>query len=153
MRKAKENKIHTAVETSGFAPQKVIEKLFPLVDLWLWDIKAVPEKYPQLTGVPFGPIGENLKFIAASHSRIILRCPLVPGINDEEKHLLNIARLANELDGVQGIDLEPYHPMGEGKCFQLGRALTFHAEFASDSDKQRWKQTVSSNTPIPVNLF
>ena len=150
---AKSAGLHTAVETSGFAPREQIQKLFPLVDLWLWDIKCSPEKHKDLTGVPFEPILENLISVAAANGKIILRCPLVPGVNDEDAHMLNIARLANEVAGVQEIDLEPYHPMGEGKSSQLGRTESFHAAFASANDKLRWKNTISAHTQTPVHLY
>ena len=49
---AKAARLHTCVETSGFAPWEQIEPLIPLVDLWLWDIKAPPEMHERLIGVP-----------------------------------------------------------------------------------------------------
>ena len=152
LKAAKKADIHTAVETSGFAPWEQIRALLPLVDLWLWDVKAAPEKHEKLTGVPAEPILENLKKLDAAGASIILRCPLVPGVNDEETALHHIAALANELGHVQQIDLEPYHPLGEGKSGNLGRETVFHSEFASEADKKRWKETISSLTNVPIHI-
>ena len=44
LKAAKASGIHTAVETSGFAPWERIDELLPLVDLWLWDIKLMDEE-------------------------------------------------------------------------------------------------------------
>ena len=152
LKAAKEASIHTAVETSGFAPWDRIRELLPLVDLWLWDVKAVPEKHEKLTGVPAEPILENLKKLDAAGASIILRCPLVPGVNDEDAALHHIAALANALGHVQQIDLEPYHPLGEGKSSNLGRKDVFHAPFASEADKKRWIETLSSLTQVPLHM-
>lgn len=153
LKAAREKKLHTAIETSGFAPWKEIEKLLPLTDLWLWDVKAAPGDHQRLTGVPFEPILENLRKVSASGAAIILRCPLVPGVNDTEEHLISIADLANTLEGVEGIDLEPYHPMGEGKGVQLGRGTVFHAEFASEADKERWREILKKHTSVNFNIY
>ena len=152
LKAAKDAGLHTAVETSGFAPWERINELLPLVDLWLWDVKAVPEKHEKLTGVPAQPILENLKKLDQSGASIMLRCPLVPGINDEDVALNHIADLANTLKNVQRIDLEPYHPMGEGKSRNLGRQDVFHAQFASDADKKRWCEEIAALTRIPFHI-
>ncbi len=150
---AKANLLHTAVETCGFAPWEHIEQLLGSTDLWLYDIKAVPEKHRELTGVSFDLILDNLKKLAGSGANIVLRCPLVPGINDEEAHLLQIARLAGQLKNIQEINLEPYHPLGESKGELMGRCDIFHASFASEADQERWKKIISSHTAIPCRII
>ena len=152
LKASKEAGIHTAVETSGYAPWDRIRELLPLVDLWLWDVKTVPEKHEKLTGVSAGPILENLKKIDQSGASVILRCPLVPGVNDSEAELRHIASLANGHRSVRQIDLEPYHPLGENKSRSLGRESVFHSEFASESDKSRWREMISSQTKVPVHI-
>ena len=152
LKAAKDAGIHTAVETSGFSPWERIREMLPLVDLWLWDVKAVPKKHEKLTGVPAQPILDNLKKLDQSGASIMLRCPLVPGINDEDAALHHIADLANTLKNVQRIDLEPYHPMGEGKSRNLGRSDVVHAPFASEDDKKRWQQVISSRSGVPIHI-
>lgn len=115
LRDAKANGLHTAIETSGFAPWEKIRALCPFVDLWLWDVKASPDTHEKLTGVPSSIILDNLRHLDETGAKIILRCPMIPGINDGQAELLRIAELANTLHGVRQIDLEPYHPLGEGK--------------------------------------
>ena len=148
---AKSEGIHTAVETSGFAPRERIEALLPLVDLWLWDVKAPPSLHEKLVGCPAEPILDNLAFIAARGAAIVLRCPLVPNVNDSDEALANIAHLAETTPGVRRIDIEPYHPLGEGKCRRLGRAKVFSAPFASDADKARWVAVISSQTNVTIH--
>lgn len=152
LKAAKKAGVHTAVETCGFASWKSMQELLPLVDLWLWDVKTIPEKHEELTGVPAEPILANLKQLDQSGASIVLRCPLVPGVNDSDAELRHIAKLANAHPHVQRIDLEPYHPMGEGKERKLGRTSVFHSDFASDADKTRWRETISALTGTLVHI-
>ena len=65
---------------------------------------------------------ENARKIASSgKTRLIIRVPVVPGFNDTERELLDIARFADSLPGVEEIDILPYHNFGEGKYTGLGR--------------------------------
>ena len=52
----------------------------------------------------------------------MLRCPIVPGLNDREDHFAGIARLARELPRLAGVEVMPYHRLGESKVerFALG---------------------------------
>lgn len=152
LKAAKQAGLHTAVETSGFASADRIAALEPLVDLWLWDVKASPEKHEKLTGVPAAPILANLEKLNRDGAEIVLRCPLVPGVNDSDEDLRHIAELANRFERVKRIDLEPYHPMGEGKSRNLGRKDIFRAPFASEEEKARWKQFLTSQTKTEVHL-
>ena len=149
---AKAEGIHTAVETSGFAPRERVEALLPLVDLWLWDVKAPPARHRELTGAEAAPILDNLAFIAAHGAAIVLRCPLVPGVNDGDDAIAHIANLAEITSGVRRIDVEPYHPMGEGKSRRLGRKNGFTAPFASEADKARWVDGLRRRTARPVHV-
>ena len=134
--------IHTAVETSGYAPREVVGALLPLVDLWLWDVKAHPSRHKELVGGDAEPILENLAFLAAHGAKAVLRCPLVPGVNDSDEALRHIRRLAEDTPGVVGVDIEPYHPLGEDKNRRLGRTGYFTAPFATEADKRRWRSAL-----------
>ena len=124
----------------------------PLVDLWLWDVKTTPEKHEELTGVPSEQILENLKQLDQSGASTILRCPLVPGVNDSDAKLKYIATLANVHSHIRQIDLEPYHPMVENKGEALGKENVFHSEFATQTDKIRGCKMISSLTQTPVHI-
>ena len=115
-------------------------------------MKASPAKHEKLTGVPAEPILSNLEKLNGSGGEIVLRCPLVSGVNDGDEDLRHIAGLANRFDHIRRIDLEPYHPMGEGKSRSLGRTDVFHASFASEEDKKRWNQVIRSLTKTEVHL-
>ena len=124
--KAKAAGLHTAIETSGFAAAKTVESLFPCVDLWLYDIKALKAaKYQEYTSRPLAPSMDNLRRIDKGHAEgktggIVLRCSMIPGLNDSYDDLRQIGALADELRSVRQVDVEPYVPYGIDKAKRLG---------------------------------
>ena len=121
LRAAKAEGLHTAVETSGFAPWKDLDALAGSVDLFLYDIKETdPERHREFTGVPNESILGNLRKLHAGGARIALRCPIIPACNDREDHFAGIAALMRELPGLAETELLAYHPLGQGKGARLG---------------------------------
>lgn len=116
---AKNAGIRTAVETSGAVPRAALEKVVARCDLFLFDIKTVPERYRTLTGADPELIFSNLHFLSDSGCRIILRVPLVNGKNVEDKLLAFLKKLSC-MQGVKCIDILPYHDMGRGKASMAG---------------------------------
>ena len=147
---AKRNDLHTAVETCGFATWEAVSSLLPLVDLWLWDVKAAPHHHRELTGVDCASILENLRKLDAAGASTVLRCPLVPGVNDTEADLAHIAAVANSLKHVRRIDLEPYHPLGENKCVQLGGEPRYRGKFAASDVVEKALAALGELTSIPA---
>ena len=121
LRLSKAAGIHTAIETSGYAPRKVIESVEPFVDLWLYDIKLLdPANCLKYTERPLKPVLENMRHLDAAKRRIVMRCPMIPGINDSEAEIKARGALADELDAVESIDVLPYVPYGIDKAHRLG---------------------------------
>ena len=122
---AKTEELHTCIETCGFASKEVLREAAKYTDLFLFDIKETDDaRHQELTGVPFTPISENLHYLSSLGASIILRCPLIPGINDREEHLAEIARLAAEL-AVQEVNVMAYHRLGDGKYDAIGTENPF----------------------------
>ncbi|MEM3227104.1 MAG: glycyl-radical enzyme activating protein, partial [Thermoplasmata archaeon] len=116
----KKSYIHTAVETSGYAPREVFESIMPYVDLFLYDIKLFDEEESvKYTGVSSKLIKENLKFLIKSGKEIILRFPVIPGITDTDNNIKNWINFLTGLKGLKEIDLLPYHDVDE-KFYRLG---------------------------------
>lgn len=152
LKAAKEHGLHTCIETCGYAAWEDIEALVPYVDLFLWDVKESDSaRHKAFTGVSNEKILENLYRLNAAQARIILRCPIIPGCNDREEHFLFIARLAEELSGVQQVDIEPYHPLGKPKSESLGECYALpHLTFPAEDTVAGWIQYISTHTTKPV---
>lgn len=113
--------IHTCVETCGHVPSELLLAILPQVDLLLFDWKFTdPERHRAETGVPNDLIRENLE-LAVERTAVVLRCPLIPGVNDSDDHLQGIVALAKSLPRLKGIEVMPYHSGGAGKYERYGR--------------------------------
>ncbi len=120
---AKAHGINTAVETTACLPYYMIEPQLPLLDEVLMDIKHLnSEKHERFTGMRNELILDNAKKIAkAKGDSLIIRVPVIPGFNDTEEEIRDIARFAASLGGVRQIHLLPYHRLGYDKYTGLDR--------------------------------
>jgi pyruvate formate lyase activating enzyme len=78
-------------------------------------------RHRQFTGVSNRVILANLKRLARIGSPVIVRIPLIPGLNDDAGNLRASARWLAGLGGIRRVDLLPYHPGAEAKYARLGR--------------------------------
>jgi pyruvate formate lyase activating enzyme len=112
----RKKEIHTAVDTCGFAVPQVLDRIAPKVDLFLFDLKTMDEqKHIASTGESNQLILENLRRLAASGRKIVVRIPIVPGLNDDEENIRQTAGFLRTLEGISEISLLPYHRLGRGK--------------------------------------
>ena len=123
LRGAQAQGVHTALDTCGFAPWEAFEGLRGLVDLFLYDLKLMDDaRHRRFTGVTNAPILENLRALSALGHTIVLRVPVIPGVNDDAENLAALAAFAAPLPHLAGVDLLPYHPIGTDKYARLDRA-------------------------------
>jgi pyruvate formate lyase activating enzyme len=114
------NGLNTVLDTSGFTPWNQLEAILPDVDLFLYDIKAMDDAtHQKWTGVSNRLILENLNRLAEAGGRIIIRVPLIPGVNDTPDQMEALGRMAASLPGLIGIELLPYHKIGLEKYKRL----------------------------------
>jgi pyruvate formate lyase activating enzyme len=118
---AHEHGIHTCLDTSGHGRQEDFAALLPLVDLFLYDYKLTStELHRHWTGEGNELILENLEYLYQSGAAILLRCPILPGINDSPEDMEAIAALGRKYPRLHGIELLPYHNTGLYKFKLLG---------------------------------
>ncbi|MBQ7566002.1 MAG: glycyl-radical enzyme activating protein [Oscillospiraceae bacterium] len=114
-------KLHTAVQTSGFAPAEVFDEVLQKADLFLFDLKLIDaEAHERWTGQNNAPILRNFRALAQSGVPYIPRVPLIPGVTDTEENLRAVASLLQE-HGAKSVELLPYHRTAGGKYAMVGR--------------------------------
>lgn len=121
-RAIKNEGINLCMETCGFASSENFKKIAPYIDLILFDYKATDEvRHKEFTGVSNKLIIKNLGLLNSLGKKIVLRCTLIPGVNDSTEHLKGIARIANRYQMIQKVEILTYHRMGETKRIQMGK--------------------------------
>jgi len=119
----KEKKIHVAVETCGYFDWEKTEPLLKMVDLVLFDIKAVSkELHEKLTGRDNTLIHDNLGRIIEAGILRRIRMPVVPGMNDSDEELETVAHFLVDI-GESSVHLIPYHRMWESKLKKLHNTI------------------------------
>jgi pyruvate formate lyase activating enzyme len=118
----KAREIHTALDTCGFASWNVLDQVRPYVDLFLYDLKLLDDaRHREVTGAPVGPILANLRALSERGHAIRIRVPVIPGVNDDDESIRQIAAFAASLPHLQGIDLLPYHTTAADKYVRMGK--------------------------------
>lgn len=124
LRSLKEHGIHTALDTTGYAPAEAIERVFPYVDLYLYDLKSMDSaKHLQAVGVANERILENARLIARKGGKIQIRIPVICRFNDDDANITATAAFCKELgESVTMVQLLPYHNLGVMKYQRLDDA-------------------------------
>jgi pyruvate formate lyase activating enzyme len=115
--------IDTCLETSGYTRANAFEKVLPYTSLVLYDVKlSNPVAHRKWTKKSNKEILRNLAIAAASATPVIIRIPLIPGVNDSDEELKNIAINAVDFLKKPGkVNILPYHRFGMGKYQMLDR--------------------------------
>ena len=113
----KESGIHVTVDTTGHTSKKNLEEVLPYVDLFLYDLKHIDDKkHYEYTGVSNEKILENLRFLQEKKKDVVIRFPIVPGYNDDEKNIDATLKVVSGLNGtLKEVHLLPYHNIAAGK--------------------------------------
>lgn len=140
LKRCKEMAVSTCVETSGFVSAIQFKQILPFVDLLLFDYKVTgSDEHQKYTGVPNERILENLDMAYLYGIPIILRCIIVPGINDTDQHLKGISALNVKYPNLKGIEILPYHTMGNNKRTSIGVEETLmHLQTVPPEVSSKW---------------
>jgi pyruvate formate lyase activating enzyme len=120
LRACRERRIHTTVETCGYADPRIFQAVAREADLLLFDLKLLDgARHRQYTGVSNGRILKNLEWLASSGRPYGVRIPVVPGVNDTDGEAEELARYLSAIR-APAVDLLPYHRAGNGKYGRAG---------------------------------
>ncbi|MBC2600406.1 glycyl-radical enzyme activating protein [Puniceicoccus vermicola] len=120
---ARNEGIHTCLDTCGQVSRERLEELLPWVDLFHFDLKHWNAAgHRQWTGVDGRLIQQNLDWLLEQGARIHLRCPIIPGVNDDAEHAAFLDRWERH-PGIEYLERLPYHSIGNAKYEDLGMAV------------------------------
>jgi len=136
LEECKKNGLHTALDTCGYTPFENLEKISDKVDLFLYDFKSMDDgKHREVTGVSNQLIIENLKKLSAKGSKIVVRLPIIEGVNDTDENITKTAEFIASLPDIKEISLLPYHKGGRQKYARLNKVSKLDKMAAPSRDK------------------
>lgn len=146
LKKCREEGIHTCIETNGIMSSEKCQILSEYVDVFLLDYKATGEElYKRLTNASNRKILENLALLDRMGKEIVLRCPVIPGFNDQDEHFEKIKKLKQEYKHISKVEIMAYHSLGKFKWHSLG--LDYGLEDMKDvtgEQKKEWELCIMS---------
>ena len=150
----RENGISTAIETNLMYDYSLLEKAMPHLDLIMADIKLLDaEKHLRSVGLPNHVVLENVKRLAARGKDMILRTPVIPGINDNEAEIGAIAAfIAENAPNVLYYELLNFNPLGGGKYTAAGIENRFAGVKPLEQEKIGALAECARSAGIPVRV-
>lgn len=124
---AKEQGIHTAVETCGYSSYDILYKVSEYLDLVLYDIKHMdPVQHKIGTGVENDRILSNLNNLRRDRESLecVVRIPLIPGFNDGMEDIRRTAEFVAGL-GIKQVDLLPFNELASAKYKEMGKKWAY----------------------------
>ncbi|MER0284017.1 pyruvate formate-lyase-activating protein [Clostridioides difficile] len=151
-KKAKENDIHTCLDTSGFVDIKTIDPILDNTDLVLLDLKhMVEEKSIDLTGVGMDKALKLARHLDSRNIPVWMRHVLVPGITDDTNNLEKLGQFVATLKNVERFELLPYHSMGIHKWENLG--IDYELKDVPDASKEDIKKASEIISKFGVKVY
>jgi len=112
----RKRELHTTVDTCGHVQPQSFDRVAGLVDLFLFDLKVIDEaRHREFTGHSNRLIRHNLRHLAGKAKKIIIRLPLVQGVNDDAGNIRRTADFIRSAGGIGEISLLPCHKLGQEK--------------------------------------
>ena len=108
-------KVHTAIQTCGFANEKVFNACLKSADYFLFDLKLFDnDAHKKYCGVDNEIIKRNYVSLAKSNVPFTTRIPLIPTLTDTKENLSKIAKFLSE-NGVKYVEVLPYNKLTGSK--------------------------------------
>ena len=154
LRLCKENQIHTAIQTCGYASKEQIDQVLPFLDLAIIDIKHSDNSmHQQMTGRGNEIILNNIKYIDNNQIPIVIQIPLIPGYNDSDEILRNIFEFTQCLKNALGVSLLVYHTLGVKKYRHIGQPYTMPSIDLPSVEYLKKKIEICKKYNVPIIQF
>lgn len=125
----KKRNIHLAIDTSAcnFSENKeAYKQLLDLVDLWIVDIKALnAQEHKYITGFEKLVGCDFINFLEVNKKQYWIRQVIIKSINDDTKHLDDLAAFIKKLKFCKKTELLSYHNLATNKYKELGLNYPF----------------------------
>jgi pyruvate formate lyase activating enzyme len=153
--------IHTAIETAGNYPWRLLEPLLPLLDLVMMDLKQMdPEKHRWATGASNERVLATARRITSETDLpVVFRIPVVPTVNDAPDEIRATARVVREL-AVQraerasaapiSLELLTFHKLASDKYHSLDMAYRAAAQQPLSKEQMNVLAGIATDCGVPT---
>lgn len=151
--------IHTGIETCGYAEKEDYKKILPYLDIIFMDIKHMDsKKHLEWTGRENEKILENIRLVNNAvgqyGNKLFIRVPVIPGFNEDSETIEKIAKFVSQnCKNVTGMELLPYHKLGRGKYYSLGREYLLEEVVPPSAEHMHMLNKVLAQYGIPIYKF
>lgn len=144
VKELKNHNIHICLETNGAIAKEKLITLSEYIDLFLFDFKlyddALHQKY---IGLSNKMVYESLATLNELHKDVILRCPIIPNVNDCKEHFNQINELKQKYTNIIDVEIMAYHDLGKSKWDSIGLDYTLKDTPVPDENmKNIWKSYI-----------
>ncbi|MDO4833962.1 MAG: glycyl-radical enzyme activating protein [Bacillota bacterium] len=151
----KKKGISTALETCGQASWNSFNRVMAVIDWFLYDLKFVDEeKHRRYCGHTNEQILSNLiKLCESNEGKIIVRIPIIPGINDSEEELKAKGKfLKQRKHRIHEVHLLPYHNLGLVKYDNMGIKNKMESLVPPDSKYMKKITEILGNFDLTIRI-
>lgn len=139
--------ISIAIETCGVGTREFYKECADLGATFLYDIKCIdPARHKRLTGADNAHIISNLDYLMDRNADIIIRLPMIPDCNDNDKDIALLCDFLKKNEGrYRYVEIMPYHTLGTNKCEKIGIDISYVHDNASEDEISRWVSLFNSH--------
>jgi pyruvate formate lyase activating enzyme len=155
LKACKEKGYRTAVDTSGYSSPENYKSVIPYTDLFLFDLKHLDDaKHIGSTGVSNIGILDNYRLLLGSGKDVIVRIPVIPGINDDSVHIERLKQFLMETktDSLRKINLLPFHKIGASKYKRFNIPYRMEGIEPPTNETMKKMKTFFEETGIKVKI-
>jgi pyruvate formate lyase activating enzyme len=132
--RCREERINTAIDTSGYCDTAALLKAAEMANYVLYDIKCIDsEKHQRYCGAPNDSILKNLRLLGETTTKLLIRIPVIPGINDDMQEMTTIFEYIKGIANIEAVHLLPYHNIQTGKYEKIGKQYELSAVSGDES--------------------
>lgn len=135
--------IHTALETNATRPR--LAELFPYLDLLIADFKQPDdEAHRRFTGLSNEAVKENLERAADAGVNLLIRIPLIHGVNDSDEAFSGFGAFLARFAGRARVEVLRYHEYGRDKWKKLGLVYRMEDAFLPEGRAEALEKTLKA---------
>ena len=146
LRLAVKEGVSVLIETGGTGARAFYEEAATLGAGFLFDIKCLDDaRHRKYCGEGNRRILSNLYALMKRQIPVVIRLPLVPGLNDTKEDMEALAAFLKQYEGqYRYAEIMPYHSLGAGKTGCLGGETSYLGADASEDDIKKWTDYFAS---------